>query len=864
MAIVERDEVVAELGTAWAAAAGGAGRLVLVEGDAGLGKTTVVRTFCESVGSAVHWGWCEPLGAPRPLGPLHDFARTAGHDFGAVMASVHTRHESFQALLELLERRSTVAVVEDIHWADDATLDLLLYLARRIASVPSMVVVTVRSDEVAASSRVREVVAALATLGTARIELGPLSSAGVGLLAADSDLDPAALHRVTGGNPFFVSEVLAAGLSSGVPASVRDLVLSRADRLSVTARSALDAVAVVTDGAELRLLYAVAGVGADAVAECEEAQLLVSDGRVVRFRHELGRLAVEGALTGARAHQLHQAVLAQLAGRPHHQVARISFHAAMCADGEAVLRFAPQAAAEAARVGAHREACVHLRRALAHADLLEPLERARLLSRSADEHDHVSDMEVALAHSEEAIRLFREHGDADGLAGRLARHAMLLWSVARPTEARHAAAEAVDIGERAPGSRGQATAWTSDAYLKMLARDADGAVRVGDRAISLARELADSHLLARALTAVGSAQFIAGRSALGTSLLLESVTVAKAARDDLRVGSAMVNLGSSAGECRQYDVAEQWLAACHDWCGQRDLLGNLAYSQAWLARVAFERGDWATGEVLAAGQATSDDVISKIVALTVMGRLAARRGRTGADSPLSAAWQLAVRTDDLQRLWPAAAGLAEAAYFSGEPQLVGSIVGEVFALAASLHHGWAVGELGYWLWRTDAITPEQRDVTLTAGAPAYAAQVRGDPEHAVAEWERLGCPYEAAVARSECDDAAVVAEAVRALDLLGAPPMADRAAARLRGLGGHRPPRPRGSTATNPGGLTDRELEVLDLVTEGLTNVEIAERMQISTKTAGHHVSAILAKLGVPTRREAARTAATWATSAPR
>ena len=178
MAIVERDDATAGLEAAHASGVAGAGRLVLVDGEAGLGKTTLVRAFCADVDEAVLWGGCEPLGAPRPLGPLHDIARVAGGDLGAVMASVHTRHESFEALLDHLSRRPAVVVIEDIHWADDATLDLLLYLARRIGSIRALVVVTVRSDEVSSRPRVREVIAHLGTLGAERIGLEPLSAAG--------------------------------------------------------------------------------------------------------------------------------------------------------------------------------------------------------------------------------------------------------------------------------------------------------------------------------------------------------------------------------------------------------------------------------------------------------------------------------------------------------------------------------------------------------------------------------------------------------------------------------------------------------------------------------------------------------------
>jgi DNA-binding NarL/FixJ family response regulator len=145
------------------------------------------------------------------------------------------------------------------------------------------------------------------------------------------------------------------------------------------------------------------------------------------------------------------------------------------------------------------------------------------------------------------------------------------------------------------------------------------------------------------------------------------------------------------------------------------------------------------------------------------------------------------------------------------------------------------------------------DPRLSVAAPPYAALLAGRWQEAAALWEALGCRYDAAMARAEMPDADSLRAALAALDELGARADADRAANRLRGLRIPVPRRPRRTTAANPSGLTDRELQVLELLRAGLTNTEIAGRMFISAKTAEHHVSAILTKLGVESRTEAAQ-----------
>lgn len=830
-----------------ALAAAPPGGVVLVAGEAGIGKTSLVRRFCDGQARPAMWGACDSMRTPGPLGAVRDIARQAGGALAAALDAGGPRHEVFAAFLEVTGGAGAVTVVEDAHWADEATLDVLGYAARRIWGTPGLLIVTYRDDEVGPGHPLRLLLGALATSrGVLRLRVGPLSPAGVAALArqagpgAGAGPDPAALHELTGGNPFFVTEVLA-DPGQKIPSSVRDAALARAAGLGPGPRAALEAASVFPGGAPLTLIDAAPGD----VDGCVAAGMLVAEGPRVRFRHELARLAVEESVLPGRRAQLHAAALARLTAAGA-DPARLAYHAEEAGDGPAVLAAAPLAARRALAAGASRQAAEQYARALRFAGPLPPADLAALYEAHAEASDAFAEA-AALSSSAAALERWREAGDAGREAALLARRAHYLWAAGEGAAARASVREAVTLAERQPPGPALAAACTWSAHLLMLARDLPEAVKAGERAVELAGRYGPPAVLGRALGALGTSLFLAD-PARSDELLSRAADVARDAGDDTGVALALVNLGSAAGEGRRYAVAESALRAAIDWCAARDLERLRGYAAAWLARCRFEAGAWAEATRLLGEAGTGDPgaatatAMTSIVRLTVLGRLRARRGDPGAAGALERAWELAEQTGDLQRLWPAAAGRAELAWLSGRPDdEVAALAAPTYELAVRLGHPWAIGELGQWL------APQR------AGEwpePGPAGPYRLPPAEAAAAWEQAGCPYEAAAALAADGATDSVAQALRRFERLGARPAADRAAAALRAAG-VRPARR--STLSHPAGLSEREAQVLALLRENLTNAEIAGRLSISVKTVDHHVSAVLAKLGVRSRREAAR-----------
>jgi DNA-binding CsgD family transcriptional regulator/tetratricopeptide (TPR) repeat protein len=801
------------------------GLLMLVAGEAGAGKTSLVRSFCAGADARVLWGACDALFTPRALGPVLDVAEQAGGELAELAAADARPSEFLGALLrELRADGPTVLVLEDLHWADEGTLDLLRLLGRRVATVPALVIATFRDDELDAAEPLRIVLGELATSpGVRRLRVPLLSRDAVRSLAAAHDVDPDELYGRTGGNAFYVTEALAA---SGVPDSVRDAVLARAARLGPEARAVLEAVAVIPQRTELDLLSAVAPGPLD---ECLAGGMLVADATTVGFRHELARLAVEAGIPAPRRAALHRAVLDELAERGA-DAARLAHHAEAAGDDEAVRRHAPVAARRAARLGAHRESAAQYARALRVSGSLSPAERAELFEARSYQCYLTNQIDAAIVAREQALALYRELGDPLREGDCLRWLSRLQWFMGRNELAAARAAEAIARLDQLPPGRELAMAYSNMAQLRMLADDVDGTVEWGERALFLAQQLGDSEIVVHALNNLGSAQSRVGREE-GFARLRRSLEIARAEGLEEHVARAYCNLAATAVEHHDPVAAGQALTDAIDYCTERDLDSWRLYLLAWRSRYELDCGRWTeaaetAGEVLRHPRTAT---ISRIPALVVLGLVRLRRGDPDASGPLAEALEHARGTGEMQRLSPVARALAEAAWLRGDAAAVCDAVSIAWELVLATADPWHVGDLA--VWRRRAGVQEEPPAFV---APPYARWLAGDLAGAAAEWDALACPYEAALARAEGGDA-------DALVKMGARPAARRL--------GRRGPRRR--TEANPAGLTDRELQVLAMLADGMRNSEIAERLVLSVRTVDHHVSEVLRKLGVPTRARA-------------
>jgi DNA-binding CsgD family transcriptional regulator/tetratricopeptide (TPR) repeat protein len=854
MALLERGAPLASLADYADQARRGEGRLVLVAGEAGVGKSALIDQFAAGLtGSRWCWGACDGLFTPRPLGAFLDVASQLGGEVAGLFQAQAARDELFGAMLSELAGPGglRVVVVEDIHWADEATLDLLRFLARRIRELPVLIVATYREDELAASYPLRVALGELAVQRcTRRIELSPLSAAAVGTMAAGSGLDAAELYEVTGGNSFYVVEALHTGLDR-VPPSARDAVLARAARAGPKASDALHTAALIGSVVEPWLLERAAAATPEVVDELAACGLLVADGTALRFRHEIARRAVEAAVPGHRRPAIHARVLAVLLDAGCEDHARLAFHAEAADDGSAALHHATLAGRRAAELGAHREAAAQFERALRFAAGEPPGLLAARYDALAGELQVIDSFAAAADAYQRALELWREVGDRLREGDTQRQLAVALWRLCRGQEAAAASAAALQVLEPLGPSAELARAYAGVAGDRMRELHFEEAFTLARQAQELAGRLGAYAVQSSALNLQACAAGYRGGE--WEDLLREALAIALDHEAPVEAGFAYTNLHEMNCTSRRFAESERYYLAGVAYCEEHDIGVYLCCLQGVRTATLERLGRWdesvtLSGVVL---RRILSSPVNRMIPLGALGRIRARRGEPGAWEYLDDAMAAADGTGDPQYVVPARLARAEARWLEGDLPAAYREA-SLAELAADGADPWLSGEAAVWVRRTGPSGQPRGKL-----AEPYRLQLDGDWRNATKLWDEIGCPYDAALAMLDAAEEPALRQALDICQNLGAAATARVIRRAMRQLGIRSiPVGQRAATREHPLGLTRREREVLALVCAGRTNADIAGKLFISAKTVDHHVSAVLGKLGAPTREAAAAQAA--------
>jgi DNA-binding CsgD family transcriptional regulator/tetratricopeptide (TPR) repeat protein len=850
MELLERHSQLDELTQYLREAEAGSGKVAFVVGEAGAGKSALVEAFASQLSrdARVVWGACDALNTPRALGPVHEVASAlAIASTGAELAE-QSRPQLFARLVDELARRDrfTVVVLEDLHWADEATLDFLRYVGRRIQRTRCLLIATYRDDELAATHPLRRMLGEITGRHTARIRIPSLSLAAVAQLAAGSQRDPERIYRVACGNAFFVRELLAAPRDT-LPETVRDAVIARLMQCSSGARELAQLVSLSPGRTELWLIASLIESPGPLIEEGLTRGLLRASEDSIAFRHELARLAVETTVPPAHAQELHQRILAALKERGA-DLSLLVHHAQLARDVRAIVEFAPRAAEQAARLGAHFEAASHYATALRHAEALPAPERARVFEAHAWECNLTNEAVNAITSDERALAIYRELGDVAAQARVSRVLARVYWQLGYKPHADRSVAEAIAVLEKLPPGSDLAMAYSTRSMLAMLGGRVEEALEFGRRAIDLGRQFNDVESQVHAFNNMGSALLGSGDET-GWPLLEQALSLALEHGLHEAAGRAYTN--STTCSILSYDLprAERFLHKGLQFCEEQEIYTHLYYMRAYHARLELLRGRWNEGANLATQlleDGTSIALNQRIPALITLALVRARRGDPGPGPLLEEALRIALPTMELQRIGRVAAARAEVAWYEGDLDLVAKEAAVGLEVAQGHRDPWIRGELFFWQSRARPDAEVPADIF----AP-YRLMIEGDWRGAADAWEARGMPYERALALAEGPEEAL-RESLAILEQLGADPLATIVRQRLRELGVRGIPRgPRASTRGNPAGLTTREVDVLRLLVHGHTNAELARRLHVSAKTVDHHVSSILSKLEARSRTEA-------------
>ena len=588
--LLERDQELRLLGDLVAETDSSGGKVVLLRGEAGIGKSALVREFTRvhADRAHVHLGSCDDLLTPRPLGPFWDIAR----DLPSLAQPLENgdRPAALEAVLDLLSGalRPRIMVIEDTHWADEATLDAIKYLGRRIAKTRGLLLLTYRDGEVDYDHPLRGVIGDLPPDSVVRIQLGGLSLLAVSSIIGSSNKDPREVLAATNGNPFLVTE-MASSNGDTVPSSVQDSVMARVQKLSPEAYEMLKFLSVIPERIPTVESLRLTGATENQLAECERRGLLHLEGEFVAFRHELIRQAVEASLTSSERVATNSAILEALP--PETTPARLVHHARQARDISRLVELAPKAARAALAVGSHREAVDHFRQLTSHLDRLDPDARGPILAEWSKEEFLLGNTIEAINLIERALSEHRKVGDQKAESVALAVQAAHLYEIAGQRDrAEQLARQAVTVLGADPDGSDLAIALDINAYLAMMALDVTSTLELVDQTLEAAGPDIDELILIRSLNHRGCA------------LNLENYPKGRASLDEARDRSeaggqwyeevrALFNHAWAASSARDLPIASDYVQRAIASAIRHELAGLVSHANSLHARVLELKGE---------------------------------------------------------------------------------------------------------------------------------------------------------------------------------------------------------------------------------------------------------------------------------
>ncbi|MBC7827897.1 MAG: AAA family ATPase [Chitinophagaceae bacterium] len=854
MELIERDEFLVLLQTKLADVGGGEGHCVFVSGEAGIGKTSLVKAFCkEKKGECnIYQGACDALFTPRPLAPLYDIMGQVNSRLWPDSHTMEERSELFSGFFrELNDRKeSFVIVFEDIHWADEATLDFIKFFVRRISLLPCLFIVTYRDDEIHLGHPFRNVLGQLPPDSFTRLQLTPLSRQVVEKMAREKGYNGEDVYNISGGNPFYVNEILAS-YSPGVPDNIKDSILSVYNQQAEGTKSTWEILSILPNGFNIKYLERKELVCSVAIKQSLDAKILILKDGILFFKHELYRRTIEASLSPLARIGYNKKMLDvfKVSFEQNQEIEKIIHHAKNANEYEIVVQYAPFAAKKSASVGAHIEASRLYLSAIEYYQGRDKDILIQFYEGYAYECYLTNQIKEAISYTEKSLSLWKEKNDTEKIGNCLRFLSRLWWFEGNRKNAESFAEQAIEVLDSQPSSTIKAMAYSNMSQLKMLSDHAGECISWGDKAIAIAKEMSDEETLCHALTNVGSILMLNQASMQkGIVLLQESLDIAIKNSYHEQVARAYATLGSNGVIVKEYVIAEKKLTEGINYCEEQDLDSLKLYMLSWRARLNLETGYWKEAYSIADNLLKSENqpTVVRIGALAVLATIKMRTGDTDVLPLLLEAETMAFEAMELQRIIPSLVALLEYEWLTGKAIIKKEALNRTKEMIKLSINNIEASEFAFWLLKA-----RKQHLPLREIYEGYDVSSVAKAQKAAALWGRSGCPYtQALVLFMGSDDDK--RRAITTIHKLGANIPYEKMKLEMRSSGIKSIPRGiRKTTQSNPALLTGRELDVIPLLKEGLQNKEIAARLFISTKTVDHHISSILFKLDVNSRVKA-------------
>jgi DNA-binding CsgD family transcriptional regulator len=854
MELIERDGFLNVLQMQFNNIAQGEGYCILISGEAGIGKTALVKTFLKRQvdNCLIYKGACDALFTPRPLAPLYDILWQVNKDRWPVSPTLEERSTLFANFFqELTTKKGRILIVfEDIHWADEGTLDFIKFFARRISQIPCLFILTYRDDEIHSRHPLRNVLGQLPADSFTKLLITPLSKAAVARMAMEKGYNGEDVYSISGGNPFYVNEILAS-YSQGVPENIKDAILSVYDRLDEGTKHAWQVCSVIPEGLEIERFAKIKSSWNEEMDHCFAMNILIVQNNKVVFKHELYRRTIEESLSPFKRIALNRMILELFfeSFEKEGEIERIVHYAKNANENKMVVKYAPFAAKQAAVAGAHIDASKLFLTAIEYSDGNNTDQLVEFYEAYAYECYLTNQIRDAIFYQGKALKIWQGKNDIEQTSNSLRFLSRLWWFDGNRDEGEKYGNQAVEILQSQPSSRSKAMAFSNMSQLKMLSDETAECIAWGTRAIEIAKEIKNDEILCHAQNSVGAAQWKRGSAEeTGKKLLMESLDTALKNSFHEHVARAYSNIISNYITFKEYDLAKEFLLAGITYCEERNLDASNNYKLCLKARMFLETGDWDGAALIVKNLLDNPNQLGtvKIGALVILATIKIRRGEPDALIYLQEAKNFAFKTKEHQRIIPVLIALLEYEWLTAKKIITDEELKTGIDLIQKVDNIFLNSEFSFWLQKA-----RKQEISLPELYEPYELLRAGKIRIAVTFWTQKGCPYEKAFVLFEGNEDDKKA-ALLIFQQLGADAVFEKIKMQMRAVGIKKIPRGlRESTRANPARLTNRELDILQLLQQAVQNKEIAKVLFISPKTVDHHVSNILFKLDANSRSKA-------------
>ena len=858
MELIERAGFLKTLQSKFKGVVAGEGHSILITGESGIGKTSLVKSFCEQVEKdyKIYQGYCDALFTPRPLAPLYDILFQLPDGLRENDGDITNRTEFFVRIFHKLnnQKEASLIIFEDIHWADEATLDFIKFLTRRITQLRCLFILTYRDNEIQPHHPLRSVLGQLDPDLFTRIQLPELSRQAVEKMAEERGYSGEDVYNISGGNPFYVNEILAS-YSPGVPDNVKDSVLSVYNQLDEKGKHVWQILSVLPIGLEIRYLEKMEPFYAASVEQCLDSKIMILKEGFLFFKHELYRRTIETSLSPFLRITLNKKILEVLRENfdENKQIERIIHHAKNANENELVVQYAPLAARQAAALGAHIEACKLYLSAIEYYQGNDNDVLIQFYEPYAYECHLTNQVKEAIIYTGKALAIWKEKNDLQKAGNCMRFLSRLWWLDGNVKDAKKFAEQAIEVLGSQPSSPAKAMAYSNMSQLKMVFDQPADCIAWGEKAIAIAKEVGDEKTLSHALNNVGCVHMNRQSSyQMGVELLQESLEIALRNSFHEHAARAYSNMASIALNMKNYSLASEILDEGIRYCEERGLDSSRSITLSLKSLLHLETGDWKKAYSIADDLLNNENHLAAftIVLLIVKGTITMRTGGIDALPLLIDAATKAFETTELQRIIPSLKALLEYEWLTGKRVIKTEDIDRVKGMIEQSHNQFEKNEFVFWLQKA-----RKEHLQLNNVYEGYDVSNIKKAQQAAAIWQKKGYPYGQALALFE-GDPDDKREAIKIVQELGADSVYEKMKLEMRTSGIKKIPRGiRKITRSNPAHLTERELDVLQLLKEGLQNKEIGARLFISDRTVGHHISSIFFKLDVNSRVKAVQEA---------